>query len=253
MTSSKPPRQVPPPAGANSGAKAGAAYARFIPREELQQFAAWSPDSWSATGVESPARAPSDAATHAADSKLTREDIAAGLQAARQSGYDDGYRDGLAALESFKRSFAAQTSAQAQTLLATLATQFDTLDQAMADAVTHTALKLARQVVRSELTQRPALVAQVASEAVNALVLSARHVRVRVHPQDHALVAHESKEALQVRGAQLLSDPAIERGGCVVESDLGLIDVQMSTRWSQASAAFGREEAWSADIPQAMS
>jgi flagellar assembly protein FliH len=42
-SSSKPTgfRNVPPP----QGTKTGTAYSRFIPREELGSFAAWSPDS----------------------------------------------------------------------------------------------------------------------------------------------------------------------------------------------------------------
>lgn len=40
MPTSKPPTQVPPPAGSTASS-----YTRFIPREELGSFAAWSPDS----------------------------------------------------------------------------------------------------------------------------------------------------------------------------------------------------------------
>ena len=42
-----------------------------------------------------------------------------------------------------------------------------------------------RQVVRSELSQNPELIARVAHDAVEALQLSARHVRVRVNPDDY--------------------------------------------------------------------
>ena len=56
----------------------------------------------------------------------------------------------------------------------------------MALAVTRTAVQLARQVVRHELDTRPEIVAKVAQEAVDAIVLSARHLRVRIHPADHA-------------------------------------------------------------------
>ena len=98
---------------------------------------------------------------------------------------------------------------------------------------------LARQVVRSELAVRPALVAQVAREAVNTVLMSARHITVQVHPDDHALVALGCEEALAARGARLLAQPTVARGGCRVESDAGVIDALVATRWAQATQAMG--------------
>ncbi len=255
MSSSKSPRQVPPPAGLKPQP-----YARFIPREELQEFASWSPDSWTEGANAAPAgkaagqkpgqKPGQSAEAAAADAAPTRAELDAALQGARHAGYEDGYRDGLAALESFKRSFAAQVSAQAQALVASAGTQFDALEQVMAETVATTALKLARQVVRSEIDTRPEMVEQVATDAVNALVLSARHVRVRVHPDDHALVAAGSADALAARGAQLIADPLMSRGGCFVESDLGSVDARVAMRWKQACAPFGRNTPWDDPDPE---
>ena len=106
------------------------------------------------------------------------------LHAARQSGYQDGYRDGMAALEAFKQSFAQQMSAKIGTLVKSFDGEMRALEDDMAASVARIAVELARQVVRSELEQRPELIARVAHDAVEALQLSARHVRVRVHPDD---------------------------------------------------------------------
>ena len=54
----------------------------------------------------------------------------------------------------------------------------------MASAVAASADSLARQIVRSELAADPASVARVAEQAVDALLLSARHIVLRVHPDD---------------------------------------------------------------------
>ena len=74
----------------------------------------------------------------------------------------------------------------------------------MAQAVAQAAVLLARRVVRAELHTHPEHVAEAAQQAVNAVLLSARHIRVMVHPDDHALVAAGAAEALQARGARLL-------------------------------------------------
>lgn len=280
--------------------RAGVAYTRFIPGEELQGFAAWSPGAFAdpptisqpaqpgtpqaavrarAAGergpsppvpawplgdtfsdgaashqaaaraapppAEPPAPAPPDltealATQRAALLADTQQQVAA----ARQQGYQDGYRDGLVALESFKESFASQTSGQMARVLQALDDDLGRLEQDMATSVARVATELARQVVRSELAMRPALVAQVAREAVNAVLMSARHITVLVHPDDHVLVQQGCEEALAARGARLLAHPSVARGGCRVESDVGVIDALVATRWTQASQSLGSGVAW---------
>ncbi len=268
MSSSRSPRPVPAPSGAG-GTKASL-YARFIPREELSTFAAWHPgdlaDAVSDTeaagvsarfrhhagsgggigaGTENGTGTASRTTAGAAVADET-PDAAEAVRAARQSGYQDGYRDGLVALEGFKQSFALQTTQQIGTVLQSIGEQLDALQQQMARALAVAATQLARQIVRNELTAQPAQIARVAEEAVDALLLSARHISVRVHPDDHACVAGGAAEVLTARGARLLAAASVERGGCRVESDIGVIDASIEARWRRASAALGCDEAWQA-------
>ena len=279
-------RQVPPP----PNSRGSVPYTRFIPREELQGFSAWTPDAfggapsfsqpvqpgsplapvWAAVDGERPRGPPAPAwpvaagfdraaATAAApaveialDVQPTLAELHADMQAemarqvaaARQQGYQDGYRDGLVALDSFKESFASQVSGQVTQVLASLDRELGQLEQQLAAGVARVATELARQVVRSELGQRPALVVQVAREAVDTMLMSARHITVQVHPDDHALVAQGCAEALAARGARLLSHSAVPRGGCRVESDVGVIDARIATRWAQATQALGTGVVW---------
>lgn len=233
-------RQVPPPPGGGKGAHA---YTRFIPREELSGFAAWNPGSLS--GEEEAA-----AAAAAEPPKSPEELLGESLRAARQGGYHDGYRDGLAALESFKQSFAQQATAQMGALVQSYGSQMDALQQAMATALADATVSLARQVVRGELQANPQQVAMVAQEAIEALLLSARHVTVRVHPDDQPLVAQGAQEILAARGARLVGDAAVTRGGCIVESDIGIVDASIEARWRRAAAALGSEAPWSAEAAE---
>ncbi len=130
------------------------------------------------------------------------------MRQARQSGYQDGYRDGLVALEGFKQSFAHQATLQVGQLVKAIGGQLDAMQQEMAEALAATALALARQIVRSELAARPESVAAVAQEALETLMLSARHITLRVHPDDQPLVAEGAGELLAARGARLVADAA---------------------------------------------
>jgi flagellar assembly protein FliH len=209
-------------------------HSRFIPREELEGFAAWRPHAFDDvpphdSGVRSP---------HEDVQRVARDQAA--MQAVRQAGYQDGYRDGLVALDSFKQAFASQMSAQLGALVAAFDAEFARLEADMAQCVAASATALARQVVRSELSARPEVVASVAAQAVEAVLLSAKHIRVHVNPGDLALVQQGAADALSTRGARLLADAAVARGGCRVESDVGRIDASIEVRWSQAAATLGQ-------------
>ena len=97
-------KNIPPP----PGSKAGNAYTRFIPREELGDFANWQPGSFGGA----PAQSGATTTATAAAAEPSAADWQARVMAARQAGYQDGYRDGLVALDNFKQSFAQQATAQ---------------------------------------------------------------------------------------------------------------------------------------------
>ncbi len=212
-------------------------HSRFIPREELQHFEAWAPGALSNTTPSTP-QAGNGGATRAAPGPADP------VHAARQAGYQDGYRDGLVALEGFKKSFAASTTQNVGALLSSVGAQLDALQQAMASAIVQTSTQLARQIVRSEISARPELIVDVAEHALDALMLSARHITLRLHPDDQALVAQGAADVLAARGARLIADASVQRGGCLIESDLGRVDATIATRWARGVATIGSEQAW---------
>ena len=261
-----------------AGSRAGSSYSRFIPREELGSFTAWQPGALTGTerraedrrgeergtterrggaasttpagGVPNgagpgganggpPGSARPGAAAAGAPPVTTAVEWQARVTAARQAGYQDGYRDGLVALEGFKHSFAQQNTAQIGALLVALDEQMQAMDGVMAQAVARTALLLAQQVLRSEVQTRPEIVAEVARQAINTVMHSARQLTVHVHPQDLPLVSQGAEEALAARGARLRADSSINRGGVLVHSDVGTVDARLDTRWAEAVAAFG--------------
>lgn len=250
MSSSKDAGGPAAAAAAAAKPRTTTAYSRFIPREELRGVALsnWQPGSFGA--VQSPLaalrrarEAEPDAAAAASDARR-EADVQAQVQAARQGGYEDGYRDGLVALENFKQSFARQMTAQIGALVSAFDAEFEAMEQQLATSVTRVAVQLARQVVRSELAARPELVARVAQEAIGAVLTSAREVVVHVHPQDLPLVAQGAADAIAARGARLVAQPSLERGGCHIETEVGTVDARIDARWDQATQAFAADLPW---------
>lgn len=228
-------------------------HARFIPREELNGFAAWKPSSFGDKRPPPVAAAPDPEvlkreaeaeARRQAELAAQREAAeiaarAAELRGAREGGYQDGYRDGLAAMEAFKQSYAAQSSAQVASVIQGMQARFEQLEQHLAQRVAGIALEVARQVVRTELHTHPEQVVAVTQEALAVLLVSAKHVTVRVNPEEHHLVATGTTDVLAARGARLVADAQVARGGCLIESDIGAVDARVATRWERATAALG--------------
>lgn len=122
--------------------------------------------------------------------------------------------------------------------------RLESLEQQLAGRIAGVALELARQVVRTELKIHPELVVDVAEQALGALLASARQVIVRLHPEDHAMALPHLSEMLSARGARMVPDVTLNRGGCVVESDIAVIDAAIEARWDRAAAAMGYEAPW---------
>lgn len=282
----------PPSGGAASGTPNS--YTRFIPREELKGFAAWSPESLEDPNVvkSAPGQSPAGGGVHkapfavragvagaqsqgpvrtqapgpagakiggmpdgqqpaparAAEPEPPPVDVEAVARDARQAGYQDGYRDGLSALESYKQTQAAQMAAfmsdQVGALVNDLHARLESLEQQLSGRIAGVALELARQVVRSEISLRPELVLTVAEDAMSTLLSSARQVVLRLNPEDHALAQGALEEQMQSRGARLVADPHVSQGGCVVESDIAVVDASVEARWHKVAAAMGVNTDW---------
>ncbi|MEN9890379.1 MAG: hypothetical protein RLY78_674 [Pseudomonadota bacterium] len=152
----------------------------------------------------------------------------------------------LAELDTLHERLQAEQAAHFGRLVAQLDDELGALEQQLAAAVTRIALELGRQVVRAELALQPQRVAQVAEEALQSLLHGARHIRVRLHPDDLALVEAGCADLLTARGARLVASPTVERGGCLVESDAGTVDARIGERWAQAVQAMGGQTPWHA-------
>lgn len=223
---------IPPP----PGSKAGASYARIIPAEELGSFASWQPGAFGTKGGPPERRAQPRPAEPA---EPTAEEWRERIAEARKAGYQDGYRDGLVGLDNFKQAHAAQMAGQIGQLLQNLDRQWSEMEPAMARSLAQTAVLLARQVLRQELHTHPEHVIGLAQEAVQAVMMSARRIELHVHPDDFSLVQDGAGELLKARGARLVADAQVARGGCRVQSDIASVDATLATRWADASAALG--------------
>lgn len=115
-------------------------------------------------------------------------------------------------------------------LLSNLAQPFADLDQEVERQLVDLALALARQLVRRELRIDPTQVIAIVREAVSVLPVSARDVRVHLHPEDASIVREYLAPTENVRAWKLVEDPVMMRGGCQVVTSSSRVDARLETK-----------------------
>lgn len=102
-------------------------------------------------------------------------------------------------------------------------------------------LAIAREVLGREVAADPSVIENTLSQALQNLHFATRIV-VRLHPDDLALL-ESNPEQWRPQTAQLewLPDPAIERGGCMIESDRGGFDATLEAQLRTLHQALAAE------------
>jgi len=110
--------------------------------------------------------------------------------------------------------------------------------------VVRIAVEVARRIVRRELSADPGLVTRTVESALEQM-MSASEITVRVHPLDAQLLRSTISEIVtapdQAEAIDILPDGAIEPGGCVVESDRGIVDARLRTQFEEMQARLLQE------------
>jgi flagellar assembly protein FliH len=111
-----------------------------------------------------------------------------------------------------------------------LAKPFEVLDAEVERELLTLAMALARQIVRRELKSDPTQIIGIIREAIAALPVAAREVRVHLHPEDAAVVRQHLAPTESERAWAIVEDPVMARGGCQITTSTSRIDARLETR-----------------------
>ena len=100
--------------------------------------------------------------------------------------------------------------------------------------VVQLAIAMARRIVHREISLDPELLSAMARVALDRLGESAT-ATIRLHPDDYAATAGSSHQADGV--VRVVADPMVRRGGCMVHSEFGLIDVSADAQIQELATA----------------
>jgi flagellar assembly protein FliH len=184
------------------------------PRDDKAQR--WAPPDMGAAGA-----APAGAAPFA---------TAGGLADLQAEAYQEAFQQGLVEGREAGR---AEVHAQVQRLAGMfhdLAKPFEVLDAEVEQELLTLAMALARQIVRRELKTDPTQIIGIIRDAIAALPVAARDVRVQLHPEDAAVVREHLAPTINEGAWKIVEDPVMARGGCQITSSTSRIDARLETR-----------------------
>jgi len=162
---------------------------------------------------------------------------AAELESLQQQAYDEGFakghQDGAEKGFNDARTVIEARLAQLDSILSYLAEPLDELDDSVVQQTAELAMIVAQHLVQREMKQDPAQVIGVVREALKALPVSARDVKIYLHPDDTALI----KDAFSVNDSEesnlswkIIEDPLLSAGGCKLISENSSIDATIEKR-----------------------
>jgi flagellar assembly protein FliH len=151
---------------------------------------------------------------------------------ARREGFEEGLSQGR---DAARKEF-MQRLQLLDTAMQKLARPFEEMDESVEQQLAQLAMLVARQLVRRELKADPGQVVAVVREALAALPVGARDVRLALNPEDAAMI----RELLSLQegdhAIRVVEDPVQSRGGCRVLTETSQIDATVESRLSAVIA-----------------
>jgi type III secretion protein L len=161
-----------------------------------------------------------------ADAAQVREEAREAFAAEKRRGYEQGLAEGQAEI--------------AERMIALVTRSVDYLASAEG-AVARTVLVCLRKIL-GEFPEEDLVLR--AARAALGLVRDESRVRLCVRPEVEADLRERVGELLSGRGAvgavEIVSDPSMARGGCRLETELGVVDASIEQQFRALEAAIGR-------------
>jgi type III secretion protein L len=138
----------------------------------------------------------------------------------------------------------AQVQAQSTEELARAKLQVGQLIDAAEGDIVSLSLKIAAKIIGRELEHDPDLVLEIAANVIQT-TRAGKALILRVHPEDAKLLRLKKPKLLELVGRSIdvaiRDDGDVERGGCMVQTEFGVIDGQIRTQFEMLENVFKPE------------
>ncbi len=150
------------------------------------------------------------------------------FQEGRESGYQNGFREGEDAARNEFLPFMKTLENLVEELSLFRKNMYSKVEREMVQMV----IGLAKKIIQTDLESRKDSIRDIIQLAVGS-ILDRESLIIKVSPQDHKYIEHYSP-ILQsmypdINNVRFEASPAIERGGCLVQSNFGSVEANMES------------------------
>jgi len=151
-------------------------------------------------------------------------------------GYEKGYAEGMATA----RADALKDIQRIAELAANAAADMSRITLASEEGIVELALSIAEKIVGKSLAEdRTVLVAMVKDVLERLETMDV--LRVRVNPEDLEILRPFWEEGVITqtgRGIDLVADPRVQMGGCIIDTSTSVVDAQIKTKLAEIERSF---------------
>jgi flagellar assembly protein FliH len=163
--------------------------------------------------------------------------VAAIEQEAFVKGYAQGERAGLDAATTRGQAMLRRLGETLQELTALRAEMIQRTER----QVVQLSMAIAERVIHREISLDRGLLCAMARVALERLGEHAS-ATIRLHPEDFAAVSAAQAADWPNEQIKVIPDPMVSRGGCLVQSDFGFMDVDVAAQFRELSRTLFEEE-----------
>jgi len=162
-----------------------------------------------------------------------------GYESGRAEGYEKGYAEGEARALVLGQEQTLKQKQQLAELIDSVTVAATAHNEQAKIAVVELIAQIAQQLCYRELSLDNSSIAAVVNEAMNALPVGEKHVRLHLNPADKQLL--ETMSGAIKPEWIIIEDAALQVGGCRIESENSLIDFSISRRLQEIiESSFGQ-------------
>lgn len=189
-----------------------------------------------ATAILEAARAQADQLVAVARSRAAEIEATAREQALMR-GREDGLREGRARMQEELAAAVAELRGKMAQSLEDLAILPQLMAEQSESDLVQLAIEIAKKIVHREVTVDREIVLSLVRVALSRI--NRRSVaRIHLNPDEYQFVLNHREKLGTGYALELVEDPTIDPGGCVVETDFGDIDARISQQFAEIERGF---------------
>ncbi len=147
-----------------------------------------------------------------------------------ERGFNDGYRQGSEETEAKYEELLIRKNEEFYGILKEFENKIEEYEQTFSEVVIRLAGIIAKKILKKE-TESESIIEQTIGDALSQ-VIAAQKIAIRVNPDDLHLIekAGATESDLRFSKIRFEADPTIEKGGCIVETEIGNVDARISSQ-----------------------